>query len=97
MPKANDHAFQQQQFSEKARNMMNFFEYKGFIIYPNPKLSLETNTWTINLSIRHNNKIKSFTSEHSFSTKGEAVFHCIGFGKKVIDGEMEAHSVTDIL
>ena len=67
---------------------MHFYEYKGFTIYPTPKLSLRTDTWTIGLSIRRGNKIKTISTAHSFRTKGEAAFHCISFGKKIIDGEI---------
>ncbi len=76
---------------------MHFYEYKGFTIYPNPRLSLDSDTWTIHLSIRHGDRILSFSAEHSFSTKGEAVFHAIGFGKRIIDGEIDGYSVEDIL
>ena len=76
---------------------MNFYEYKGFTIYPDPRLSLETDTWTITLSIRRGKKVKLFTTGHSFGTKGEAVFHCINFGKKIIDGEVAEYAVNDIL
>ena len=76
---------------------MHFYEYKGFIIYPNPMLSLDTDIWNVHLSIRRGDKVKSFNADHSFSTKGEAAFHCISFGKKVIDGEIEEQSIDDLL
>ncbi len=76
---------------------MHFYEYKGFTIYPNPRLSLESDTWAIHLSIRRGDRIASYSAEHSFSTKGEAVFHTISFAKKIIDGEIEDYSVDDML
>lgn len=76
---------------------MHFYEYKGFTIYPSPRLSLEFDTWAIHLSIRRGDRLKSFSAEHSFNTKGEAVFHAIGFAKKIIDGEIEGYSMDDIL
>jgi hypothetical protein len=36
-------------------------------------------------------------TENTFSTKGEAAFHCIDFGKKIIDGETECYTIDDLL
>ncbi|RPI99221.1 MAG: hypothetical protein EHM36_16320 [Deltaproteobacteria bacterium] len=76
---------------------MYFYEYRGFIIYPTPKRSLDATAWTIELSIRLAGNIKVFKSGHTFSTEGEAVFHCIDFGKRIIDGEVEDLTVYDLL
>ncbi len=76
---------------------MHFYEYKGFTIYPTPRLSLEFDTWAIHLSIRRGDRIVSFSAERSFNTKGEAVFHAINFGKQIIDGEIDDYSVDEIL
>jgi len=76
---------------------MNFFEYKGFTIYPDPRFTPEFGRWTINLSIRRRDGIKAFSSSCFFSTRGEAVFHCINFGKKIIDGEIEGCTIDDMV
>jgi hypothetical protein len=68
---------------------MNFFEYKNHTIYPTPRLQIATGYWRVQLSIRHRHNIKIFSHENVFATKGEAVFHCITYGKKLIDDGIE--------
>ena len=75
---------------------MHFYEYRGFTICPAPALSMKENVWTVNLSIRRGTEVKSFETAYSFSTKGEAVFHCISLGKKIIDGDADDFAVDDI-
>lgn len=76
---------------------MQFYDYKGFTIYPVPRLVLDSDLWSVQLTIRRGDKHKSFTPPHSFATKGEAVFHSISFGKKIIDEEIFGYTVHDIL
>ena len=64
---------------------MHFYEYKGHIIYPTPRLQVESGYWKIQVTIRHNEDIKISSNDNIFATKGEAVFHCINYGKKLID------------
>ncbi len=66
-------------------NDMNFFEYKEHTIYPTPRIVMESGYWKIQMTIRYKNKIKLFSSDVMFGTKGEAVFHCISYGKRLID------------
>ncbi len=66
-------------------NNMNFYEYKEHIIYPTPRIVMDSGYWRIQLTIRYKNKIKLFSSDLIFGTKGEAVFHCIAYGKRMID------------
>jgi hypothetical protein len=68
---------------------MHFLDYKGYTIYPEPKLSLESHTWEAILSIRKGNKVETVKTECLFKTKGEAFFHSISMGKKIIDGEID--------
>lgn len=76
---------------------MHVYEYGGFTICPVPALSLADDVWTVNLSIRRGARAKSFETTYSFRTKGEAVFHCISLGKKIIDGDVDGFTVDDIL
>ncbi len=76
---------------------MHFYEYKGFTIYPTPVISLEGDAWTVKLSIRHGAQVKLFKTAYSFGTKGEAIFHSISLGKRIIDGDVEEFTVDDIL
>ena len=76
---------------------MHFYDYRGFTIYPTPNISLEGDAWTVNLSIRRGANIKAFKTAYSFGTKGEAVFHSINFGRRIIDGDVEDFTVDDII
>jgi hypothetical protein len=64
---------------------MQFYEYNGYAIYPAPHLVEGYNYWMIELIIKNKNVIKKYDSDNFFSTKDEAVFHSIIFGKKLID------------
>ena len=75
---------------------MQFYEYKGYIIYPIPQLSTESEAWEAVLSVRNGKNLKIFRTEYLFKTKGEAVFHSISLGKKIIDGEIEEFTLDGI-
>ena len=62
---------------------MQFYEHKGYVIYPTPHLAI--GYWSIEIVIKYNNAIKTYVNNNIFLTKGEAVFHSIQFGKKLID------------
>jgi hypothetical protein len=64
---------------------MIFYEYKNHVIYPTPRIVRDTGYWRIQLTIRYKDKIKMFSTDTIFSTRGEAVFHSINYGKKLID------------
>jgi hypothetical protein len=65
---------------------MQFYEHKGYIIYPTPHLSV--GYWSIEIAIKYNNVIKTYVNNNIFLTEGEAVFHSIQFGKKLIDQDI---------
>ena len=64
---------------------MQFYEYKGYTIYPDPHLVAGSSCWMIELMIKNKNVIKKYDTEDFFTTKGEAVFHSIMYGRKLID------------
>ena len=64
---------------------MQFYEYKGYTIYPKPHLAIDSNCWSIDIAIKCNNVIKRYCNDNIFLTKGEAVFHSIQYGKNIID------------
>ena len=64
---------------------MHFYEYKGYTIYPTPHLVLESGYWRMEVIIRHKEQITRHSCDTLFSTRGEAVFHSISYGKKLID------------
>jgi hypothetical protein len=71
--------------SARLEATMQFYEYKGFTIYPAPKLVAGLGYWKVELLIKHNNTFKKYGDERRLFTKGEAVFHAIQHGKKLID------------
>ena len=64
---------------------MQFYEYKGYTIYPAPQLVVGSCHWRIELVIKYNNSLKKYSADTLYSTQGEAVFHSIQYGKKLID------------
>lgn len=61
------------------------YEYKGYAIYPAPYYVVRSSCWRLVIAIKHNNVIKEYCNDKFFFTKGEAVYHSIQFGKKLID------------
>ena len=76
---------------------MQAYEYKGFMINPNPRLSFASDCWMICLTISRNGREKSFSIENSFVTRAQAAFYSIHYGKKIIDGEIDELNIADIL
>ncbi len=64
---------------------MQFYEYKGYTIYPAPQFVPRSGSWKIELLIKYDNVVKKYGNERVFFTKGEAVFHAIQFGRDLID------------
>ena len=69
--------------------IMNYYEYKGHTIYPTPRLNIDSGYWRIQLTIRYKQSFRIFSRNNIFRSKGEAVFHCINYGKKLIDEGIE--------
>lgn len=79
---------------------MSTVTYKGYIIEAAPYQLSNSMEWTIGIYIRRDtgDKITSrnFSAANTFKTKEEAIQHCIDFGKRVIDGEIENCTVSDL-
>jgi hypothetical protein len=58
---------------------------------------MESEVWEAVLSIRNGKNLKLFKTEYLFNTRGEAVFHCITIGNKIIDGELEEFTLDGII
>ena len=63
----------------------DYYEYKGFIIYPTPRLHIESGYLEIQIVIRHRQNVRIFSNANMFRTKGEAALHCINYGMELID------------
>lgn len=76
------------------------YPYKGYVIEAAPYQLSNSREWIIKICIQHNigDKIisRNFSAANTFKTKEEATQHCIDFGKRIIDGEIENCTVTDL-
>lgn len=68
---------------------MLFFDYKGYTIYPAPRLIAGTGRWKIELTLRHNALSRDYSYDEEFNSEDEAVFNCLKHGKQVIDESIE--------
>jgi hypothetical protein len=64
---------------------MQFYEYRGYTIYPAPHLVIDSGYWSIEAIVEYNNSTNKYSNDNMYPTKGEAVFHSIQYGKKLID------------
>ena len=64
---------------------MQFYEYKGYTIYPAPHFVVGSGRWRTEIVIKYGTIVKKYGDDKFFFTKGEAVFHSIQFGKTLID------------
>ncbi len=78
---------------------MDEITYKGFIIDSTP-FQLQGGEWSTDIWIRiHRTEEtagRNFNTEDVFSTREEAVAHCLQFGMDIIDGKVEGCSVEDL-
>jgi hypothetical protein len=72
---------------------MHLFEYKSHIIYPTPRLQIETGYWKVQLTLRYRNSFKIFTQDSVFPTEGEAVYNSIKYGKELVDSGIKLDGV----
>ncbi len=64
---------------------MLFFDYRGWTIYPVPRLIGGSGRWKVGMIVRQHTQTRSYSYDEEFTTEGEAVFNCIKYGKKLID------------
>ena len=73
--------------------------YKEYVIEANPPKPDER-TWGTFFVISRDRpadaKRRSFDDDKTFSSRLDAVHHCFAMGRKIIDGEMDGLSVTDL-
>jgi hypothetical protein len=76
---------------------MMSYRYKGYEICPEPA-ELENGRWTHDVSIwndqGHTVSITPFGSATTFGSEQEAIFHCLNFGKQIVDGKHPGLSVA---
>jgi hypothetical protein len=64
---------------------MQFYEYRGYTIYPAPHLVIDSGYWSIETTVACNNLKNTYINDIIYPTQGEAVFHSIQYGKQLID------------
>lgn len=85
--------------TQKKRLITRSYTYKDYDIVLAPNL-YQSGEWGLQLYIkRHTDDAvtsKSFSGKNTFKTKEEAVYHCIEFGKQIIDGKIPTCTVSDL-
>jgi hypothetical protein len=80
--------------------MMDSVPYKGYLIQAAPHRLADSGEFTINISILHDTggavNIRNFSAGNTFKTEQEAIYHCIEFGRQIIDGKFENCTVSDL-
>lgn len=70
---------------------MEALHYKGYQIQPIPYRTSDSSGWRMKTNISRSaeepQRSKSFYARDSFSTKEEAMQHCLIFGMEIVDGE----------
>ncbi len=79
---------------------MSSVPYKGYVIDAAPYKLADSKGWSINIYIRHDTgdaiNTNNFSAAKIFATQEEAIQHCIDLGRRIIDGEIENCSVSDL-
>lgn len=79
---------------------MRSVPYKGYTIDAAPYKLADSKGWSINIYIRRDTgdsiNTANFSAANIFETEEEAIKHCIDFGCRIIDGEIENCSVRDL-
>ena len=74
--------------------------YKNFEIVPQSLQLQEQNEWTTRVMIINHKgyeaATRTFTAPNNFKTEEEANEFSINFGKRIIDGKYQEHSVTSL-
>jgi hypothetical protein len=99
MGKATFGAFSTLRFQLKEM-VMDVMKYKEFEIKASPYQLAESGYWSLNIYITHHKGgetlEKNFSAAKTFKTRDEAVTHCLNFGRKIIDGEVQGCTVADL-
>ncbi len=73
--------------------------YKGCTIDSTP-FQLQGGEWSTDIWIHihraEETASRNFNTEDTFSTREEAVAHCLQFGMDIIDGKVEGRTVEDL-
>jgi hypothetical protein len=84
----------------REENRIDAVPYKGYLIQAAPYRLAESGEFTINIRIMHDTgnavNIRNFGASNTFKTKEEAIYHCIEFGRQIIDGKFENCAVSDL-
>ena len=74
--------------------------YDGYVITPRPCQLTENKRWTTKILIGKHSwagvSEKHCFDNRTFATKDEAIAHCLDFGRRIVDGEVEGCSVADL-
>ncbi|MDD5007972.1 MAG: HlyU family transcriptional regulator [Syntrophorhabdaceae bacterium] len=84
----------------REENRMDTVPYRGYLIQAAPYRLADSGEFTINISILHDTgdaiNIRNFGASNTFKTEKEAIYHCIEFGRQIIDGKFENCTVSGL-
>ena len=84
----------------REENGMDSAPYKGYLIQAAPYRLADSGEFTINISILHDTgnavNIRNFSASNTFKTEEEAIYHCIEFGRQIIDGKFDDCTASDL-
>jgi hypothetical protein len=72
---------------------MSTVRYRGFDIVSRPYELAETGEWTVDLTIRRNERFRTFSVNERYATVEEADAQCVGLGRRIIDNRVKGWSV----
>lgn len=67
--------------------------YRGFDIVSRSYQLAESGAWTVDLEIRRNDRVRTFSVSEHYPTLEEAEAQSLGYGRRIIDGRVKGWSV----
>ena len=70
--------------------------YKGFAITPRTFQVRGSGRWTLDLLIGRQKGLRAFSGPDTFSTQTDAIAGCHEYARRIIDGQVNNCSVSDL-
>ncbi len=70
--------------------------YKGFAITPRTFQIHGSGRWTLDLLIGRHRRLRAFSGEETYATEQAAIDGCRDFGRRIIDGLVQAYPIEDL-
>ena len=70
--------------------------YRGFDIVPRSYQLADSGAWTVDLEIRRNGRVRTFSASEHYPTLEEAEAQCVGFGRRIIERRVKGWSIDSL-